>query len=128
MSTLVVSELGLFAAPDATSNEVIELWEVGGSMLASVTLTPVPDEWVYAPITPVTLPVGQYALSRHRVGGVGRMVYIDPPSIDWSPLIDSVRVIYGSASGGEPATTFEPPDASWAEGYYAVNARFIEEE
>lgn len=125
-TAVTVNELGLFAAPDATSDEVIELWEVGGAMIASVTLTPVDNgEWTYAPITPVTLQAGQsYTLTRHRVGGVGRVVYIDPPSIDWNPAIDSIRVIYGGWQDGEPTTVFEPPDASWAEGYYAVNARF----
>lgn len=125
-TAVTVNELGLFAAPDATSDEVIELWEVGGAMVASVTLTPVDNgEWTYAPITPVTLQAGQsYTLTRHRVGGVGRMIYIDPPSIDWNPAIDSIRVIYGGWQDGEPTTVFEPPNASWAEDYYAVNARF----
>lgn len=123
---VMVNELGLFAAPGATGDEVIELWEVGGAMIASVTLTPVDNgEWTYAPITPVTLQAGQlYTLTRHRVGGAGRIIYIDPPTIDWNPAIDSIRVVFGGWQDGEPTMVFEPPDASWAEGYYAVNARF----
>lgn len=122
---LTVSELGLFAAPEADSDEIIEIWEAGGSMLASVTVTPVPGEWVYGSITPVQLASGQlFAISRHRVGGVGRIVPIDPTTAVFDSALSEIRVVYGDWDAGEPVTEFDPPDASWAEDYFAVNARF----